>query len=56
MIPCYIPTHPGNSPVYYTGKPCRKRGCNNPAGTWWSPDWCFDHNVERLKRIDGSKK
>jgi hypothetical protein len=25
--------------------------CDEPAGTWWSPYWCFKHNVERMKRV-----
>jgi hypothetical protein len=45
------PFHEGNSPSYYTGKPCIIPGCDKPAGTWWSPYWCFEHNVERIKRI-----
>lgn len=45
------PDHDGNSPKWHTGKPCVEKGCKKPAGTWWSPAWCFDHNVERMKRI-----
>jgi hypothetical protein len=45
------PNHEGNSPSYHTGKPCIEKGCERPAGTWWSPHWCFEHNVERIKRI-----
>jgi hypothetical protein len=47
------PGHPGNGPQYHTGKPCIEPGCNRPAGTWWSPIWCFEHNVQRIKGIDG---
>lgn len=46
------PNHEGNSAAYHTGKPCRTKGCTAPAGTWWSPHWCFAHNVERIKRIE----
>jgi hypothetical protein len=45
------PFHEGNSPKHHTGKPCIEKGCEQPAGTWWSPHWCFEHNVERIKRI-----
>lgn len=45
------PAHPGNSSEHYTGKPCIERGCNNPAGTHWSPYWCFRCNVRRIRRI-----
>ena len=47
------PNHEGNSSKYHTGKTCIKPGCNNPAGTTWSPYWCFECNVKRIKRIDG---
>lgn len=40
-----------NSELYHTGKPCIELGCDEPAGTAWSPHWCFSHNVERLRRI-----
>lgn len=45
------PSHKGNQPTYHTGKPCIEDGCDRPAGTAWSPHWCFEHNVERIKRI-----
>lgn len=45
------PQHEKNSPAYHTGKPCIEVGCNAPAGTWWSPHWCFTHNVERICQI-----
>lgn len=48
------PSHPGNSEKYHTGKPCYEAGCNRPAGTAWSPYWCFECNVERMKRIGAS--
>ena len=43
---------PRNGPDYHTGKACIERGCNNPAGTRWSPLWCFECNVARLQRIN----
>lgn len=43
---------PGNGPKYHTGKPCIEHGCDRPAGTAWSPHWCFEHNVERIDRVD----
>jgi len=46
------PNHPDNSDRYHTGKPCITKGCNKPAGTWWSPLWCFECNVQRIRRID----
>lgn len=45
------PDHVGNSSQFYSGRPCRAKGCGNPAGTMWSPLWCFTHNVERMNRI-----
>ena len=48
------PTHEGNSPKYHTGKKCIVKGCDNPAGTWWSEYWCFECNVKRLNRISDS--
>lgn len=45
------PDFEGNSEKYHTGKKCTVKGCDHPAGTWWSPFFCFEHNVERLKRI-----
>jgi hypothetical protein len=47
------PNNPGNGPEYHTGKDCIEPGCNNPAGTAWSPWWCFKCNVERIRRISG---
>lgn len=45
------PAHPGNQPSYHTGKECIERDCHRPAGTAWSPLWCFECNVERMRRI-----
>lgn len=45
------PNHPGNGPEHRTGKPCIESGCDRPAGTAWSPHWCFECNVERMRRI-----
>lgn len=42
---------PGNGLEYHTGKPCIEAGCDRPAGTAWSPYWCFECNVRRIKRI-----
>jgi len=40
----------GNGPLYNTGKKCIT--CHErPAGTAWSPHWCFECNVERMDRI-----
>ena len=46
------PAHEGNSRKYHTGKTCITEGCPNAAGTMWSPLWCFECNVKRIKRID----
>jgi len=48
------PNDPGNGEKYHTGKQCIELDCNNPAGTAWSPYWCFKHNVERINRINKS--
>lgn len=45
------PNDPGNAPEHHTGKPCvlcQKR----PAGTAWSPVFCFECNVARINRIN----
>lgn len=47
------PNHPGNSLAYHTGFPCIECGLR-PAGTDWSPYWCFECNVARIRRIDSS--
>jgi hypothetical protein len=44
------PNDDGNSARYHTGKLCIE-GCGRPAGTQWSPYWCFECNVKRIKRI-----
>lgn len=54
MIAYEDPSHPGNSPMYQTGMTCVVKGCDKPAGTWWSPYWCFEHNVERIRRISAN--
>lgn len=48
------PQHPGNGPEYHTGRRCITPGCGKDAGTLWSPHWCFECNVERIKRISSS--
>ncbi len=53
MIAFEDPNHPGNTAKHHTGKPCIEPGCENPAGTAWSPYWCFSCNVARIRRIDG---
>ena len=42
---------PGNGPAYQVGNSCIENGCERPAGTAWSPYWCFEHNVERMERV-----
>lgn len=34
-----------------SGRICVERGCDEPAGTLWTPFWCPDHDVERLERV-----
>ena len=46
------PDHEGNTSKYHTGKKCIEKDCNKPAGTAWSPYWCFECNVKRIRRID----
>lgn len=46
------PKYEGNSNKYKTGEPCIEQGCLYEAGTKWSPYWCFECNVKRMKRID----
>jgi len=48
--------HPGNGPKYHTKNKCIESGCTDQAGTAWSPYWCFVHNVERIRRINGQLK
>lgn len=45
------PKDEGNGPEYHTGKKCIE-GCGRPAGTAWSPHWCFECNVVRMRRIE----
>ena len=45
------PNDDGNSPRFHTGGPCIEEGCDKPAGTAWSPYWCFECNVARMKKI-----
>lgn len=54
MLPYQDPAHEGNSAKYHTGKPCSTKGCKSPAGTWWGPHWCFQHNVARMDGISAS--
>lgn len=47
------PEHPGNGKKYRTGKSCIEE-CGRPAGTWWSPLWCFECNIKRMRRVSAS--
>lgn len=44
------PKHEGNSDDHLTGLLCIT-GCGRAAGTAWSPHWCFECNVDRMRRI-----
>ena len=46
----------GNSSAYLSGRACVEPACAEPAGTAWSPYWCFAHNVERLDGISATLK
>ena len=54
MLAYQDPTHEGNSAAHHSGKPCRVKGCKEPAGTAWGAFWCFKHNVERMDRISAT--
>jgi hypothetical protein len=49
------PSNELNSKKFHTGKLCIE-GCGRPAGTAWSPHWCFECNVERINRINNQFK
>lgn len=46
------PGHPHNSSLHHTGEQCIADNCYEPAGTWWSPYWCFFCNRERIRKIN----
>ncbi len=56
LLPYQDLQNEGNSERHRTGKPCVERGCDQPAGTAWSPLWCPACNIERMDRIDASMK
>lgn len=37
-----------------SGRSCIESICAAPAGTWWGPLWCPDHDKERIDRISKS--
>lgn len=39
-----------------SGRTCVERGCDQAAGTPWTPLWCPEHDVERLDRISAGLK
>ncbi len=45
-----------SSSKYHTGIACIEENCDKPAGSYWSPYWCFDCNSDRMKRISTSLK
>ena len=45
------PNNELNGPKYHTGKTCIEPGCENPAGTAWSPHWCQPCNAKRMQTI-----
>lgn len=50
------PHSEGNSHIYMTGKSCIVGGCQEPAGTAWSPLWCVKHNISRMNQIEESMR
>lgn len=48
------PNHEYNSSTYHTRKKCIEDGCDKPAGTAWSPYWCWECHSKRLNRITGN--
>jgi hypothetical protein len=54
MKPYEDPNHPWNGLKYRSGQLCIERGCNNPAGTAWSPYWCQPCNAKRMNSIRAS--
>lgn len=52
LLPFEDKNHKGNRlKKYRTGKKCITPRCLNPAGTAWSPFWCFECNVKRINGI-----
>jgi hypothetical protein len=45
------PDDPLNGPEHRSGRTCVEKGCNNPAGTAWSPYWCQSCNAARMDHI-----
>ncbi len=56
MKPFENPSDPGNSDKHHTGALCISPDCKHPAGTKWSPLWCFSCNVKRMEYIDRQLK
>ena len=48
--------HEGYSEKYRSGQICVEHGCNEQAGTAWTPYWCPKHDIERKKRITRQMK
>lgn len=34
-----------------SGRGCVEPGCGRAAGTWWGPNWCPDHDAERIDNV-----
>ena len=54
MKPHQDPTDTRNGPKHQTGKPCIEPGCDQPAGTAWSPFWCQPCNAKRIDSISAT--
>ena len=51
LEPYEDPKDGGNAERWHTGRECALEGCSRPAGTAWSPFWCFEHSRDRVERI-----
>lgn len=55
---CYVayrdPDNDANGPSHHTGETCIENGCNQSAGTAWSPYWCQSCNAKRMDRISSN--
>lgn len=52
LEPFEDPNDERNGAKFRTGKQCID--CPRPAGTAWSPVWCFECNVARMRRVSAS--
>lgn len=48
---CWVDDHYDHICAEPSGATCFENGCTEPAGTWWGPHWCPEHDAIRLNRI-----